>query len=1061
MVSFGPGVAADVGAVVAPMNVCVPASGPLVDELEHGAQARQPRGTEPLAAAPFALQPPSAPTALATRPGASSLFLAQPMYSLPSPFEDSQPSGPSAPSGPVGPPGPGTLPPREHRPAPNLVSHPRHIQDVTLDGQAASLTPSLDAVANALRIGNLYNRPGLSLHPPFVNPHPQPLTVLAPYGLVYANAIYLPSVPANLACTLFLDGSASSAQGTFVENGMSNGVGVVLANGLTGLTYNLNVVQGTTLLTLGIQLFFWKDFVRTGAVFVNSIPAAGTFYLVGALGVVAARRNAVDLGEYIGEDATELACAHGIDYARDGMRRIEINQLRAGTLLGRVGGGTFTTALLGRLDVSKGTQLVYRTMVTRQRAHDILFEGHGISQFVRDKLRALRLKKEIMPIPDQHDPDSFKPGDEVIVTKSGSFTVGVVVGNLMVWAGAQLFVRGDVEVAVHKLSDKLMEVTYNPTKIRDGSGYIYSPLGPEIDGGKGGAQSFRQSFVFDLNEPEGLEAYHAAIDGKLPCQLHKFTSEDATASADQKLRDLVLRENALLPKGVSRSYVHLILAQQSRVGGGAHWGLIPQELLPKRWSVNLAVHSTKVQEQQTITDGHTIDSMDSKSCERRAELVFWGEHTLEVSAQQRWLADETTPRHFQGITLRATLLDSRAHGMGYNRSMIGRINRTFNTDFAKFLLPGKSQSREIDLTRVLHESAVEQLARYGALWSQDTSASPLPPISAEDAAVIVSRVEQIAADTDVSAETIVAMLVAVHDAADTQARATVIQEFARQRGLRGFGVLHRLVPDTAGDLHVATLSSVYTDALHQGDKLTLLYLHPVGSNDLPEDICKRYRDVEGALDQVACALYVLADDDLVPDSQRKILQGRLLTLQQDLIERVQVDPVFVPAVRAYTESKLHVRDIDQRMLYFLEPPTAWMTTVEQLLARYQGVPMPRDKAGLLTRYNEVHNVALGLRRRIAWLESTNIFSDARRAAQLNAYRRAVQDLEGDIACGAAADVPLRGVLDFGELSFAERQALLDSLSTFVSNERALSAHIARVHAGPCYALDPVLQRVAC
>ena len=557
------------------------------------------------------------------------------------------------------------------RDAPNLVSSPSSINAATLDERSDTLVPNLDSTTAVLRINNLYTRPGVSLSPPVVDPNPTFQATMEPYAFVATDAVYLSSVNANLAGTLYADGTGLSAYGYFIQNGMSTNIGGVVGGGALGVLAGESFSEGTELMSLGASLFVWRDSIRGGISFIDA-NAAGVFGIISLYATIGARRDLVDLGDYVGGDAKELAAERVLKFPEDGLRRIEITQNRSLTGSARGGGGILWAAALGRVDAGKGTQTIFRTLVSRQQAHDMVFEGSGLPYFVKGKLRALKWCKEVIPIPDQKLPDTFKLGDEVVVKRTGTFTVSAVVGNLAVWGGVQLFLRGEVEVTAHKLSNNLMEVKFSPTHVQDLSNFVYSPLGPEVDLGDAKADSFRQTFVFDLNEPAGRAAYLDAIAGKLPSALHKFTNRDLKVDDEQRLADMLRKEATLLPKGVQRPYMHLVLAHQRRWGGGAHWAVVPPELLPEKWETSLTWHWKHSHEQQTVTDGHVIDAADNRSFERHAQLLMHGLHRTQVSAQQRWITTELKPKYFYGLTLQATIVDTCVRGLSYNRNMVDK-----------------------------------------------------------------------------------------------------------------------------------------------------------------------------------------------------------------------------------------------------------------------------------------------------------------------------------------------------------------------------------------------------
>ncbi|HET6344593.1 MAG TPA: hypothetical protein VFH51_06655, partial [Myxococcota bacterium] len=792
-------------------------------------------------------------------------------------------------------------------------------------------------------------------------------TELRPYAFILSNGVYLPSVPSNLFGTMYVDGSSLTLVGTQVLNGVATGASAVLADGLVGLNLSANIAAGVHLLNVGLQLQFWRDFVRLGVSFIDANTITNTFWAVGAAGSVTAQRDVTDLGEYAGPDADALAAAHGIDRERDGLRRVQLRHLVNKAAYIRAGGGSFNFAALGRADWSRGKQVLFRTMLTNQQARDLVFEdeddgkGHRTRKYVREKARALGWRPDRLTIPDQHDPDALTSGDEVVVTRSGVFTGSLVVGNLIVFAGVQAFFRADVEVSVHKINPTTVEILYNPTRIHDVGSFVYNPFGPEMDLGRGHAHAYRQSFIFDLTKPSARAAYHEAVEGRLPGALHKYIPAPGHLQGQQLLADMVRDENKRLPEGVTRTYLHIVVSTEHRGGFGAYWRIIPRAVLPRGWLNILATHRNRVHEKQAITDGDVVDAADNRFKQRRNELLWYGLRTVEVAAQRRWLT-EKRKRELLGITVEATLYDSCMRGLAGNREFVDRINRFFETDFPHFTRRGHKQQREVDVTQLFTRKDLDALAHFASLWHACVGGAGRPSGEPD----LMPRLQAGLAATHLRYSHVVRMLRAVAKASTEDGKADVLQHFVQKEGLRGFALLHRLLRDNV-TFFVSTTSSAYADALRRTNRMALKYLHPIRRGEPPATLRRRFDDVAVALRLVRRALHDLADDPFAGD-EREALENELHAARETLVQLLWIDPALRPVFVASLHRCPRPRRSgdDTFLLYHLEEAGLWTGRADALVRRFGDVPLPTEAGALLCRWREIFGVACALRARACW-----------------------------------------------------------------------------------------------
>ncbi len=761
--------------------------------------------------------------------------------------------------------------PRLPRGVPAVTSHPGRIRGVTLTERIVTLTPSIDNLVNELRAANLYIRPSGQLgHAPKVNPSPPVTGQITTYGLITSIGVYAPGVPATLYNTNYIDGTSTTMNFSETMNGWSQGLSFQLYDGLGTAIYSVSEQFGTLLFSGGAQLQVWKDKFRVGPAFVNTFLSTNYFMAYGGFVQISPKAQITDLGPYLGPDPEALARAHGIDYEADGLRRAEIVRTRNITGSIRAGGGDFTIAVLGRLDATRGRTTIFRTMTSTAQAHDLLFEGAGLRQYFKDRFRALGWKKDIVDIPNQHRPYDFDLGDEVVVTKSGTLVLDLLVGNLSAWAGAQVLLRGDMEVSVHRLDEHHMEVVFNPTKVRDKALYVFSPFGPEIDIGYGHARSYRQGYTFDLREPEGLEAYHLAIEGKLPTQKQKFSPLDATYSYTGDLAEAIAAENAKLPRGVERIFVHLIVTQETQAGGGAHWGVVPLEFLPHGWTNTLAYRRIRAHEKQTITDGKVVDYANSRNVEYRRELLMYGVNSNEVSAQQRWRTEPGLPQAFRGLTLEATMVRSCVRRLRNNKNLVAPLNKAFGLRLREFTRPGLKQRREVDVSREIDIDGIAKLAQFYRLWDLQ---QPLPT---QTRALLQLQLGLVARATNIRMRHFRTMFKGMHDAPHLKEKIVPVQKFVQGQGVRGFAAIHRLVPQTADrPLSLDSVCSTYIDALTSVERAQLRYPHAMSVSDSPKDVRHRLERYERALAKIDRALADLEDDPLISADERPLLHDHL------------------------------------------------------------------------------------------------------------------------------------------------------------------------------------------
>ena len=604
--------------------------------------------------------------------------------------------------------------------------------------------------------------------------------------------------------------------------------------------------------------------------------------------------------------------------------------------------------------------------------------------------------------------------------------------------------RGETEISTHRLDDTHYEVVFNPTHLKDVSIYLFSPFGPELDAGGGRATSFRQAYIFDLSKPEALEAYHEALDGKLPTQRHEFIPEDATFKGDQELATLVNDQNAELPDGVKRLYVHAVRTEESRRGGGAHFGIIPKDFLPSGWTNTWAWHRTYSHERQSITNGDIIDYANSYSTESRRELLWCGMNSDEVAAQQRWSQDDDTPRAFKGLTLECSLLRTCVRGSLHNGNTIDVLNNSLGTQLKYFQRAGAKQQREVDISRTLDGETLEHLESYAQLWNGGMTFSPLQEVR------LWTNLTRAAHDANVSINAVGKMLNNMVEAPTLKKKAEAVQRFVQANGLAAFGLLNRLLPECADSpLQITSISSSYINALRGEARLRLYYLAPISAEDTPAELKERLKKIEAALASLRSALLDLADDPLINPQERPLLRDHLQAARQRLYALAQVNEADRPALMENLRASHCWANAQMRgHLRFLNDVPALTAHAEAWARTYAGIPLPCHAQGLLERWEAVYPLALELLDMLNWLrEEPALLSAEACAAQRACVERALNHLVG--MDSGFPEHPPRGVLDLGEYDASALDALRSAhFHTWTSSsERALAGYLSRLRGG--------------
>ncbi|MFZ5471163.1 MAG: hypothetical protein ACOZIN_17210 [Myxococcota bacterium] len=508
--------------------------------------------------------------------------------------------------------------------------------------------------------------------------------------------------------------------------------------------------------------------------------------------------------------------------AEEGGRRIELRRAAGG------GGGLFTgvaTAVLGlggRFTLNTGREVVFRTSLPEEKARALLFEKKGAGKLAKDKARALGWAKDF-PVPDLSKPQSLKVGDEVELSTRGSVTLGAAIGSGALVATAQATAQGEFSLTAKKRSPTQVELTVTPTTLRGVHFSGGTPVGVEVGHARIDASELTQTFTFDLAKPEGLAAYQRALKGELP--------EKPSP-------------------GVVRQLSEKVDARRRSSGGGLSWGPIAS----LSGIAGLSLVESKDGQRRVVTDGKATLHEESRGVERRYEVLLSGTETAGIHSALRQVTDATGTR-FAHLALRARFHDDKVRGKELNDEVIDELNRAFGTSVHHFRKDGKRQGREVLAEFSLTAEGLELLAR-----------APL------------DLVNEVAQHSGASLGALRALVAELKKSSDPAQRAAVVQTFVAENWLPGLGAVHRLV---GGPLTVSAHSDAYEKPLELAKTLSFKYPQPMSATDAGA-ATERYTEVVQALDKVAVAKALLADDHLLSRPMHEQLTGDFRSAEKTL-----------------------------------------------------------------------------------------------------------------------------------------------------------------------------------
>lgn len=451
-----------------------------------------------------------------------------------------------------------------------------------------------------------------------------------------------------------------------------------------------------------------------------------------------------------------------------------------------------TTAIL-RNTPSKILSTTYRSNIPR--AHPKNDKDRGASSSPEEVGKRFISAQ----VPDLSSPWDWKEGDELAVTRRGTYSGAFILGfskviPLKIHAGSNMDVRGSYELTVKRLNRSRIEVTLNPITFEEFGVFKKILQVPGLNSSHGIALALRQKFIFDFAGGESMDAFGVQSEyrrlvekGELPNELGtRFNIIEEKSDPGQIIEYFALENRSLVARGIERytleicvlDYQHLSSLTKVDRGGERIFEVERIRGAGNRVVVadNAAIES-KISE--SLTNEHKIKS---------GQLIKKAFSTINTI----WEVPQPGKivRELNNIVLSAGITDTKITGHDNNR-IRNELNQSFNMDFDEFAFPAQHESRTVVLERTLAKEDLENLRE-----SRNT-----------DMAVMHSQVGE---------RDIYEFLGSIHDQGAGKI-AERVRDFVAEHGIHGFGAIHYLLGGGEKDIRVRTMSSIYTEALQQSD----------------------------------------------------------------------------------------------------------------------------------------------------------------------------------------------------------------------------------------------------
>jgi len=674
----------------------------------------------------------------------------------------------------------------------------------------------------------------------------------------------------------------ASASGTVTGDGQSVGASTFVNNGfaMVGVNGSFDLEDrvawasrdGVALHT-GAYLAGWKNFAGLGGSIAMS--AGGVTASVGGYAAISADRSMIYLGKYGGELA-ELKDLHQVEIREDVEKTARIT-----------GGVSYNGfGIGGRLQMSKGKEVVYRTFMEDVEARDALNEAADPRNFFRNKAEALGLIAKSVPMPNLGRPETILVGDEMVVQTTGKIQGGILLGGMGSTLGVIGTMEGSFEMAVRRLDDKKIELSVCPKTIK-GIGITANATLAHAFAAKSVALAMRQSFVFDLDTEDGRDAYRKAVHGILPSNL----KDPGAVHENDDERLLAAMNLEALPSGVTRTFLEKAEVPMTIKGVGAGIHILPDGA----GSGGIAYHEIASKQRHVITDGAVALTRNTEGMEHAHQRFRSGTERKAVYATVRRVTTFDGPgkytRDFDRLLLRANFSDSKLVGDDINKKMVAPINNALGTTIDDFERAGHHQSRDVTLERILTIEDMDKLARAPVV-----DVARACSISGADTGRLTTLISDLAGEFN------------------PWDRAQLIQEYISDQELEGFGALHQVLGGNKRSLNVRTSSDAYVTPIKQAQNLSLQFSHRIESWDTKATLNDRFSSVREAIEGVREALRDLEDDSFLLEFDpvgMEAQRGALLSARRTLRDLLKMDHLK-PAARRKVIDKLDVRDLVQR-----------------------------------------------------------------------------------------------------------------------------------------------------
>jgi hypothetical protein len=510
---------------------------------------------------------------------------------------------------------------------------------------------------------------------------------------------------------------------------------------------------------------------------------------LGVLGTVSGDRKVSDLGPTEGGRRVELSTSRG-----------EGVWLTAGIASPALAAGAY-------LSLDRSREVTYATTIPDDAAKRELLSGNALSRFADNTLKAFGLKADALKPPPLDQPEKLKVGDELKVAMRGSVTGGLALGAVGMRAGVQASVKGDFELSVKKLSATQVEVTVTPTQVRALQAFLDTPSPLEVDVTKVRARSLSQGFIFDLSKPEAKAAFEAAITGKLPNALGGLKS--ASPADAGKLVELARSEP--MPPGVQRTFLEGTETTATSAGAGLDFGIL------ERLSgiAGLSARTTQVSEDRARTDGTHAVVEHSRGIEKRREVLLSGTEGVQVtgSVRTQLLFDFAGPAasSFEGLTLTASISDSKVRGDELNDDIIDTLNEKLGLSLPHVERDGRNLSRAVKVEFAL---SAKDLAALAKARPED-----------EEGMLLVEGLQ---------------------DQGPTE-QAEAVRDYVAHGGLKALGQIREWANIPTAEMGITTESAAYSKSSDAVKTLGLEYDQPIALSDGAKAITRRFEEVSTAL----------------------------------------------------------------------------------------------------------------------------------------------------------------------------------------------------------------------